>query len=268
MNQIENLSVPIYLKRDKEEFKWPTHKLFYILAGNGYFICRNHPFYQSCVKLTEHGHPDLEDQEEFLDHSYPKLSQAMMEDIVGFFGAVEKEHSAEAYVLLGYDLHEKEITMLVPEQEVSMASAEYKLPNYPDNWILIGDVHSHERMSAYSSFTDQKDEAKRSGLHMVVGKVHQEPPEFHVEIVVDGARFKLKDPLSIIEGYKHRNTEIPEDWMKKVTRKKYTWSSGDYKSGCYGGYEGGYSDGQTKMSKKERKKYKRFWSGLVGGGYA
>lgn len=262
MKQIENLSVPIYLKNDKAELKWPTHKLFYIFAGNGYFMCRNHPFYQSCVKVCEHGHPDLEDQEEFLDHSYPKLSQVMMEDIVGFFGAVEKEHGAEAYVLLGWDMVEKEVKMLVPEQEVSMADAKYKLPNYPDNWILIGDVHSHERMSAYASWQDEKDEAKRSGLHMIVGKVHQEPPEFHVDIVVDGARFKLKDPLSIIEGYKHRNMDIPDEWMKKVKRKTYTWAKGDYKGGCYGGFEGGYSDG---MTKKEKKRYKSWWKGMVGG---
>lgn len=264
--QIENLSVPVYLKREGEEFKWPTHKLFYIFAGNGYFMCRNHPFYQSCVRVCEHGHPDLEDQEEFLDHSYPKLSQSMMEDIVGFFGAVEEKYGAEAYVLLAWDMVEKEIKMLVPKQEVSMTSAEYELPNYPDTWILIGDVHSHERMSAYSSFTDHKDEKNRSGLHIVVGKVHQEPPEFHTEIVVDGVRFKLKDPTSTFERYSHRNTNVPAEWMEQVHKKKWSWSGGDYKEGCYGGWDGNLdSKASLPKTKKQKKRYLGWWYGKVGG---
>lgn len=265
MNQIENLSVPIFLKRDDKEFKWPTHKLFYILAGNGYFMCRNHPFYQSCVKVTGYGHPDLVDHDECLKHYYPPLPQAMIEDIVGFFGLVKDEHRAEAYVLLAWDMVEKEIKMLVPEQEVSMTSAEYELPNYPDSWILIGDVHSHNTMSAYSSSVDKDDEKKRSGLHIVVGKIDQEPPDFHAEIVVDGARFKVTDPLTLFEKYNRRNKEIPAEWMEKVKKKKWSWSANEYKGGYYGGMGGGYMDGHTKLSKKEKKRYKGWWTKMVGG---
>lgn len=273
--QIDNLDTPLYLLREGTEFKWPTHKLFYILAKNGYFMCRNHPFYQSAVALTEEGHPDLADYDEFCCQSYPKLPQALLEKIVGFFGAVEKEHSSEAYVLLGWDLVDKEIKMLVPKQEVSCTSAEYELPNYPNNWILIGDVHSHSTMPAYSSTTDKEDEAKRSGLHIVVGKIDKEPPEFHIEVVVDGSRFKVKDHDALFEGYERRDKDIPEDWMAKVTKKKWTWSNSEYGGGSYYGDYGGmggmhsdYSGSDTyphnrRQSKKEKKDYKKWWKGLI-----
>lgn len=264
--QIDNLTTPLFLMREGVEFKWPTYKLFYLLAGNGYFQCRNHPFYQSAVALTEVGHPDLADYKAFCRLSYPKIPQGMLEKIVGFFSQVEKEHGSEAYVLLGWDLHEKEIKMLVPEQEVSMCAAEYTLPTYPDDWILIGDIHSHERMSAYSSLTDQKDEAKRSGLHIVVGKIHKEPPEFHIEVVVDGSRFKVNDHSDIFEGYERRDMNVPEDWMAKVKKKKWAWSIGEH-GGSYG-YSGSYMGGMGyAIDEKPQKKRKRkgWWTGMVGG---
>lgn len=249
--QIDNLDTPLYLFKDGELFNWPTSKLFYILAGNGYFQCRNHPFYQAAVTLTNVGHPDLADYKGFCRATYPKLPQAMLEKIVGFFSAVEKEHDSEAYVLLGYDLHEKEIKMLVPEQKVSWSDAKYELPNYPNNWILLGDVHSHVKMPAFSSFTDKEDEAKRSGLHIVVGKIDQEPPEFHIEIVVDGSRFEVKDHDIIFEGYKYRDMDVPAEWMTQVTKKSWSWQGGDYKEG--------------QKQRKKRNKLIGWWTGKVGG---
>jgi len=130
------LETPLIIQYEGTTPIWLPDKLFYVLARNGYFKCRNHQFFEAAVQLTNEGHPNLDDYEEKLICKYPKIPQSMLEDIVGFFARVDKELFSEAYVCIFWDMIEEEMKMLVPEQEVSMTSANYKLPNYPDHWIL------------------------------------------------------------------------------------------------------------------------------------
>ena len=53
----------------------------------------------------------------------------------------------------------------------------------PPNLTLFGDIHSHVDEPAYASGTDKWDERYRAGLHIVVGRLGQEPPELHIEAV-------------------------------------------------------------------------------------
>ena len=88
-------------------------------------------------------------------------------------------------------------------------------------WRMIGDIHSHVRMGAFASGVDVHDETGRPGLHIVIGKIDEEPPDFHAEVVVDGMRFKA-DINDVIEDYQAR-TSFPEEWMAKVKKKKWEW---------------------------------------------
>src|SRR5262249_30429614 len=100
----------------------------------------------------------------------------------------------------------------------------YEVPPLPVDWMLVGDIHSHVEGSAYTSITDEDDELHRPGLHIVVGRIHLEPPEFHLEVSVDGARFEIKNLETVVERYHQRRTgEVPQSWLDKVTVK--TWSS-------------------------------------------
>jgi hypothetical protein len=77
---------------------------------------------------------------------------------------------------------------------------------------------------AYASSMDKADEEYRAGLHIVVGRVHLEPPEFHCEVTVDGARFPVADLGAIIAGYqRRREREVPQAWLDRLTVK--SWSS-------------------------------------------
>ena len=51
----------------------------------------------------------------------------------------------------------------------------------------------------------------------------EEPPEFHIEVTVDGTRFAVKDPSLVLAGYERRRThEVPQNWLDQVTVK--SWS--------------------------------------------
>ena len=93
----------------------------------------------------------------------------------------------------------------------------YRFPqDLPKHWTVFCDIHSHCEMGAYASQTDIDDEDNFTGLHIVVGRLHQEPPEFHVEGVVDGTRFPVEWD-DVVAGYQHRRV-FPAEWLDQVDR--------------------------------------------------
>ena len=95
----------------------------------------------------------------------------------------------------------------------------------PSDWVPFGDVHSHVDHAAYASSTDKADELHAAGLHVVIGRIRREPPEIHVEAVVDGTRFVL-DPGTVIEGYERRRSDVPREWLERVqVTESAAWTS-------------------------------------------
>jgi hypothetical protein len=74
-------------------------------------------------------------------------------------------------------------------------------------------------------------------LHIVVGHIFNEPPQFHLELTVDGARFAVGDPNQVLEGYcKRRMNEVPRTWIDKVRVKVWqprTWLSAHTSKNAY-----------------------------------
>ena len=91
----------------------------------------------------------------------------------------------------------------------------YETPQVGADLSLFGSVHSHVDGPAYSSNVDRNDESYLTGLHIVVGRISREPPDIHCEYVVDGVRFRV-DTRAVIEGYHRRDTDIPNEWIKRV----------------------------------------------------
>ena len=59
------------------------------------------------------------------------------------------------------------------------------------------------------------DELHRDGVHVIVGKIEEEPPQFHLELSVDGHRFSLR-PEHLFEGYRDRRRFVPRRWLEQV----------------------------------------------------
>ena len=88
---ISGLVTPIYVKTCSQT-PWPEReKMFYLLAANGLFLCRNHPFFQSCVPAGS-GPGELATQEAFFDIKYPKVPRHLLELTVGFFAKLGKKY--------------------------------------------------------------------------------------------------------------------------------------------------------------------------------
>jgi proteasome lid subunit RPN8/RPN11 len=220
----KQLVTPIYIHTDPTA-PWPTDKVFYLLSRSGLFRCRNEELFTSCVPARDWPR-ELANQDSFLRVRYPKLPRSLLESAVGFFYRVYDRHNAEAALLMLWDRTQRRMHLLVPQQKATVSrgwsgrtypiGVHYDLPDrLPANHVIIGDIHSHCDGQAYSSFTDRDDESYRPGLHIVVGNINKEPPQFHIEAVVDGKRFSVKPEL-VLGGYQRRRLGIPADWMAKV----------------------------------------------------
>jgi len=217
----------VIVKRS-DEMVWPDERMFYILARDGLYICRNHDFFQSCIPASS-GPSELVAQTQFLVPQFPMIPCALFERVVGFFDVVAELQGSEAAALLVWDRSESRVRLVVPEQTATMSKAwdghlspigvHYVPPtDLPPDWIPFGDIHSHVDYPAYASPTDKHDETHTAGLHIVVGRLYDEPPDLHIEAVVDGARFALEpdDVIENFDGYHARNADVPQQWIDRV----------------------------------------------------
>jgi proteasome lid subunit RPN8/RPN11 len=230
----DSLAIPLYVKTN-EEMPWPGEEsVFYVLSGCGLFLCRNHPYFRSSVP-ARNWPKDLALHDRSLSLHLPKVPRRQLELIVGFFSQVADSCGGEAAAFLLWHEERRRMRFWVPSQVTTVRhrdgrqtpiSLRYEMETPVDaGWTVLGDVHSHVDGAAYCSSIDREDEAYRPGLHIVVGRIGWEPPEFHCEFAVDGSRFEVADE-EVLEGYVRRRSRIPQGWMRKVRvvrRTGYGW---------------------------------------------
>ncbi len=218
------LFTSIYHKTQPDTAAPTDEECYYLLSRDGLFIGRNQPLMRSLVPAPNWPR-ELHPQQPFLQLTYPKVSADLLADIVGFFWTVANRFGAEAAVLLGYD--GTSITPIVPDQTGTIAwgysgrpypiGLHYDIPVELDGFRVIGDFHSHAFDPAYASSIDMKDERYRPGLHVVAGRLDSDPPDWHIEYVVDGSRFPIT-PESVLDldAYAGRTVPTDTEWMKRL----------------------------------------------------
>src|SRR5262249_36569255 len=151
----------------------PADPEFYLLTQNGTFLCRNHPFFSSDVR-TDRPVRALAGHRASVVVNYPRLRRPALEAIVGFFGRVYQLHGSAAVVLLAWDVRAARYRLVVPEQEATVwqsgttraaQDVGYRVPALPPGLLLVGDIHSHANMRAFTSWADEADERHRDGVH-------------------------------------------------------------------------------------------------------
>ncbi len=225
------MPIPLYLKTEPDMPR-PADPEFYWLTRDGAFLCRNHPFFTSDVP-TRRPVKALAAHEPRCVLHYPKVKASTLEFIVGFFARVYELHRSESVVLLVWDQEDRRYRVHVPEQTATVwrswsgarspLDVRYTVPVLPAGHLVVGDVHCHGNMAAFASSTDRADERYRDGVHAIVGHIDDEPPDFHLELSIDGHRFAL-EPGDIFEGYRQRRRFVPRTWLEKVKVDVDSWT--------------------------------------------
>lgn len=216
---------PIYVKRKTDDEVPAEPELAYVLSSNGFFICRNHRLFRSCVP-AQRCPSGLAPHQPSIELRCPPVPQEQFEILVALFSVLGQRYGAEAIALILWNSGTNRVSLHVPEQIATVYKTStgalrpkhlhYDVPlDLPPEISIIGDIHSHATGAAYASSTDELDEVHRPGIHVVVGRVDREPPTLHCEFVVDGHRFRV-DPHEVVEAYVAKHSEVPALWFDRV----------------------------------------------------
>ena len=152
--------------------------------------------------------------------SLPRIPYSLMEQAIGLFRTMMRKgkgrQPAEALVHFYWDKQEQRYFIRVPKQIVSGVSVDALLDDEElmtsDRYIHYADLHSHTRMPAVFSKTDDHDE-RATRVYMVVGRLDRYFPEITVRIS-NGGRFLEIAPEQVLEmppvGH------FPPEWLTQI----------------------------------------------------
>jgi len=143
--------------------------------------------------------------------------------IADFFKAVCQEYHGEAIVLLFYNESTGKYKIVPPTQKVTAGACDYNRGITMDGYTMIGDIHSHARMSAFHSGTDDNDEKTFDGLHITFGHVLDDEISISASIVANGHRFIVTPEDYMLGLDKTRDIDKSETkYMTKIFKPDAT----------------------------------------------
>lgn len=152
--------------------------------------------------------------------SLPRIPYALMEQALGLFRTMLHKGKGrcptEALAHIYWDKREQRYFIHVPKQAVSRVSVDALLDNEElldsDRYIHYADLHSHNRMPAVFSRTDDRDE-RATRVYMVVGRLDRYFPEITVRIC-NGGHFLEIAPEQVLEM--PPVTQFPAEWLESI----------------------------------------------------
>jgi len=150
----------------------------------------------------------------------PKLPAVSFAKVIEFFKAVYQEYWGECIVLLFYNEETQKFRIVPPKQEVSAGGLDYDRKMTLEGYTMIGDIHSHARMSAFHSGIDDDDENSFDGLHITIGDLDEDEVSLSASIVANGYRMMVS-PFDYISGI--RLTKEIDEEETGYTTKVYKW---------------------------------------------
>ena len=146
----------------------------YILAENGLFIRARNPLIKATVCISPVEIKGLCSLDEEIELVHGKIPRRLYDLAVSIFMAGSDR---EQYLAITW---ESEYRLRMPAQERNGASVKYEsLPS------SVMDIHSHGRMKAFFSSTDDTDE-QGLRLYMVVGRLDTLLPEVEIRLGIYG----------------------------------------------------------------------------------
>ncbi len=219
------MNFPIYLKTEESE-ELCAEEFAYVLTGNGLFLNRRTPFFESSVP-TKRWPPELAFHKPSLKHRFPLIPKALIERVIGFLDTMFTLSGNEAIALFQWR-DEGGYEVVIPPQECTDVRGwdfrrapfytRYEVPIAAPGTRWLGDIHSHGPWPAFFSALDDHDDKHVPGFHVVLGCLdrRQEEVDLVAAVTVDNFAFDIA-PMSLFEGYERRRYDFPKEWLQNVT---------------------------------------------------
>jgi len=202
--------------RKTEGFQPPDLPVYDLVAGNGTFRIRKTVSYVSSVQVGK-GRSGLKPHKQSLELLLPPIKWREFLTLLKFFRDISTRLHAESIILVYYNPEDGTYFFDPPEQTVMSVGIDYEGQPSPDGFYHVGDIHSHNDISAYHSDIDDEDEWKTEGLHIVVGHT-QQIPDVCASVVVDRVRFHINTRTII--NFPTAGRKPPKEWTERVKTRR------------------------------------------------
>lgn len=197
--------------------KFPK-KISYVVRGDGFWEVRNNKiatFFLHRAKFRLYGFSD----ETFVDSfvfNLPLIPKKLFNTIVSFFRYISLRNTSECYVQIFWDPDNEKYYVDCPMQTASEIKVTYENSDVPTSHLLVCEIHSHNKMDAFFSATDDNDELPRGDRFFgVIGKLNDKNTYNFLLSYVAGNKRKLIEPSAIFE--KEEDCTFPESWLERIS---------------------------------------------------
>ena len=215
----------------------------FICTEDGHAVQKKNGLIHATVPIDKY--PEGEKVESELTFVGKKIQGPMFRSWQAFAREVAKRNNgnAEAALTLFYNPVEKKWNAYPPKQDLSAAHVDYSgmtevvmkfREKHGKDWMVAGTFHSHPD-SAFASFTDEKDEEKMDGVHLIIPRFgHGGENGICCHITCSKERFVVKSMAFMLDFSTKGEEKYPEEWLEQIKfgRKGITH---------YGGHQGGGS---------------------------
>lgn len=236
-------------------------KMEFLQGEDGYYKKVTNALFEAVVRCEKN--PEMPTVEESLTYHAKKIPGPVFRSWQAFCREVAAKNNghSEAGLILMYHPEKKEWDAIPPKQDLSSvfvdfsgvtdAIVKFREKNGKE-WLMAGTLHSHPG-SAHPSTTDEEDEKKMDGVHIVIPDFGKEGEKgIFAHIVASKIRFVVKHVPGFLVDFSVQGVQkYPDDWISQCKfdsgagRKSYQGgrNHGRYPGGYgYGDGYGGYGD--------------------------
>lgn len=202
------------LSGDPLELPAPDNGPYYVAAKNGMFAMQHTHWGRYLVPVATVNHlPEIKDAVFWND--IPKMPATLIGQVLSFFQAIYAARKSEAMVDLTWS-PEKGYRAFVPPQRASGGGVEATRNWEHIHGLHVGTIHSHCMMTAFHSTTDEHDADGHNGLHITIGRVATDKPEYAVMFSHNGHRWDKNFTIEDVVDGPITPVQHPVWWEKFV----------------------------------------------------
>ena len=191
--------------------------IFYVASQKGWIINTPTLFGNARVLSNEHPSHLPELKESFILNDL-KLPVHILTQFHDFARKNFEATGAECSAYITCNPETSIFRLFIPEQYVSHTSVNHKLDAGAVRapYQTVGTIHSHCDFGAFHSGTDTHDMGKMPGLHITIGHVDRDDPEFVFALAVSNAVFAVERDAIVNEGITHdrKGWDTAPDWWQ------------------------------------------------------
>jgi hypothetical protein len=208
--------------------------IFYAATKKGWLVNTPTIFGNAQVVMDPKEHPaSLPEPNERFVLNGRKMPLHMLSQFHDLARKNFEKRKAECSAYLTWNPDTDDYKLFIPEQYVTHTSVNHKLDagQIKHGYQAIGTIHSHCDFSAFHSGTDKHDMGKMPGLHITIGHVNTDDPDFDFAISQGDAAFTVTwEQIVDVERPLDKNgyATAPDHWLRFIKEGTAPW-----------GYQGG-----------------------------